>query len=122
MRDRFLALIRGNHAIQPLMHISTKRHVITENIEHTHHLAENEHAMAILTQASEEFVQKHHFATVHDESFEDFVIVVAPCFSTIKEIRVIGGLLKLHGDVQETNVVVAVRALDKSREILQRNS
>lgn len=76
VRNRFLALLRGDHAVQPLVLISSQRHVIAEDIKHAHHLAEDEDSMTVLSQTSEQFVKKDHLSAAHDETFEGLFRVV----------------------------------------------
>lgn len=53
--------------------------------------------MSIRLKLRQEFVEQHHLSAAHDESFERLFIIVRPNFSAIKEERMVGSFLELHG-------------------------
>lgn len=89
--------ITANHSIQSLMCPHSQIHVVTENIEHPDHLAKDQHAMAVLAKSSEELVEQHHLARVHDETLESLICGLGPDLCAVEKIRMIGGFLEFHG-------------------------
>jgi hypothetical protein len=96
------------------MEVASQAHIVAEDIQHPDHLAKDKHAMAVLAKSREELVEEDQFARVHDEPFEDFLVRIGTGLGTIKEIWVVGGLFKFHGDVEQTNVAISICTLDQS--------
>ena len=120
VRHGLLARVARDGAVEALMDITAKRHVVAKDIQHAHHLAEDEHAMAILPQAREQLVQQDHLPAVHNEALERRLVVVAAELGAVEQEGVVSGLLKLHDDVEQRDIAVAVGAPDEALEVLGR--
>ena len=136
MRDTLLANVRCDHAVQSLMRVIAQREVVAEDIEHAHHLTENENAMSILAKAGEQFIEQNHLPAVHDEALKLLVLRRVAIFSAVEQVRVVGRLFQLHccvtsevnvvhtvsvsmlTDVKEADVVVPIRTLHEALEVL----
>ena len=51
--------------------------------------------MVVLAETSQKFVEQHHFAAIHDETFEN-LILAGSYFRAVKNIGVVSSLLQLH--------------------------
>ena len=100
------------------MGISSVLHVVTEDIKHADHLAENKYTMAVGFQPNKKLVQQYKFAAVHDDAFEGLVFVVGILLCALEEEWMIGSFFQLHSYVEETDVAVSIGTFHESGKIL----
>lgn len=72
------------------MGISAVLHVVTEDIEHADHLAENKYPMAVGFQPNKKLVQEYKLAAVNDNAFEGLVLVVGILLRALEEEWMVG--------------------------------
>ena len=70
--------------VKPLKDVSPGHHVIRNDVQQSHHLGEEQDAMPIRFELHEEFVEKHHFSSVHDEAANNFIPWLITVFSTVE--------------------------------------
>lgn len=81
MGDCPLSRFGRDHAVEALVLVPSKIHIVRHDVEHADRLAENEDLVTVLTKTNEEFVEKHHLAAVHDEAFERFILVTTDFYA-----------------------------------------
>ena len=77
----------------------TEQAVIFKDIEHTTHLAENEHTRALCLHILQQLVQYDHLARVLDQVLVCRVWRARLC--AVEQVRVAGDLAELHDDVHQ---------------------
>ena len=77
-----------------------------DDSQHADHLGEDENSVTVLLKPREELVEEDHLSRVHDDTLQGLLFRVGPRLGAFKQVRVIRGLLQLHRNVEERNVVV----------------
>ncbi|RUP48980.1 hypothetical protein BC936DRAFT_143532 [Jimgerdemannia flammicorona] len=98
--DGLVALLGLHAAVKTLVRMPAQRHVVGENVEHHDKLRENEDAMATIFQSHQKFVKQDHLAAAHDQPLKLFALQLRRLLGVWEKVRVITGLLELHGNVQ----------------------
>ena len=120
---RALALLAGHRAVEPLVLPALQAQVLREDVEHPHHLREDEHAVPGRLQPLEQLVEQHHLAGGVDERAEARRLVarrdagVEARGRGREEERVVAELLQLDDDVQQGGAARALHALVERREV-----
>ena len=96
MGNRFLACVRANHPVKALVGVAADGHIVTENVEHSDHLTENQNAMTIRTEAGQKLVDQEQLAAVHQHVLQHFLVVGSFRFCAVEQIWVVGSLLEFH--------------------------
>lgn len=87
--------------IEPLVDVTSEGHVVGHDVEHPHHLREDEHPVAVLLEPTQELVEQNHLARVHDDSLEDLVVGRRARLGPVKEEGVVAGTRR-NGKGQQT--------------------
>lgn len=96
MRNSLLSKLGGYHTVEALVRVAAHDHVVAEDIQHPDHLAENENAVPILPQSSQELVEQHHLPAAHNKTLQRLLIAVCLGLSAVEKVRVIRCFLQLH--------------------------
>lgn len=112
MLNALLADVASNGAIETLVNVAARSHVVRDDIQQAHHLTEDENAVTVRLEARKELVQKDHLARVHDEAPKLLVDRLGAILGSIEQVRVVCSLLELHGDVHERDTLSSTLAQD----------
>lgn len=110
MLDRLFAQIGRDRSVKALEHESAGRHVVGNDVEEPDHLGEDEHSMAVGSEALEQLVQEDHLPGIEYEATQNLGERLVAILSTVKEVWVIGGLLQLHRHIHERHLLGAAAA------------
>ena len=116
---RLLSNVRRYRTIQSLMGVIPQGHIVAQDVQHAHHLTENEHSVTVVTKLLQELIEQHHLATAHHQTLKRFLSIVRPIFCAIEKEWVVSRLLEFHRDVKQTDIVVAIGALDEPLVVLR---
>jgi len=131
--DGCLSQVSSDPPIDPLKRIFSADQVILQDIQHFHHLGENQNAVAICLQLWQQFVQQDHLSTGVDKRFVIEVLVIREVafpahvvgldlfFGPIEQIRVDAALSQLHHCVHQVWHIVRAR-FGKEREVFLENA
>ncbi len=85
-----------SHTIQALVGVVAQTHIVTKDIQHSHHLAENQDAVTVHAETSQQFIKQDHLATAHNEPLQGLLNVVSAELCAVKEKWMIGRLFQLN--------------------------
>mmetsp|Transcript_51023 Transcript_51023/g.127957 ORF Transcript_51023/g.127957 Transcript_51023/m.127957 type:complete len:200 (-) Transcript_51023:1119-1718(-) len=89
----------------------TNSAIVLQDIEHSCHLAEEEHLRPLFEESPEQSIKEDHLASCLDDVLAKWVLCLV--FQSIEEVRVITCLSKLHTEVQEPHSAAALSVLKR---------
>jgi hypothetical protein len=103
--DRLFAQVGRNSPVEALENEPSGRHVIGNDVEEPDHLGEDEHSVAVGSEALKQLVKEDHLAGIEHEAAQNLRQRLVAILSTVKEVRVVGSLFQFHRHVHERDLL-----------------